>query len=63
LWMRRELLAERLLSRTGDELAFRKLTDPFRRELQLHCYRWRVLRCADLRLKPEDENHVRESRS
>jgi len=26
-------------SRAGDEEAFRQLTDPFRRELQLHCYR------------------------
>src|SRR5205807_4621124 len=26
-------------ARTGDEEAFRKLTDPYRRELQLHCYR------------------------
>jgi RNA polymerase sigma-70 factor (TIGR02960 family) len=26
-------------ARAGDELAFRELTDPFRRELQLHCYR------------------------
>jgi RNA polymerase sigma-70 factor, ECF subfamily len=23
----------------GDEVAFRELTDPYRRELQLHCYR------------------------
>jgi RNA polymerase sigma factor (sigma-70 family) len=39
--MRSELMAERLLSRAraGDELAFRELTDPFRRELQLDCYR------------------------
>jgi len=27
------------LARAGDEDAFRGLTDPFRRELQLHCYR------------------------
>jgi RNA polymerase sigma-70 factor (TIGR02960 family) len=26
-------------ARAGDERAFRELTDPFRRELQLHCYR------------------------
>src|SRR5712692_10481760 len=26
-------------ARTGDEEAFRELTDPYRRELQLHCYR------------------------
>jgi len=26
-------------ARTGDEAAFRELTDPYRRELQLHCYR------------------------
>lgn len=26
-------------ARAGDELAFRELTDPYRRELQLHCYR------------------------
>ena len=34
-------MSERLLSRArdGDELAFRELTDPFRRELELHCYR------------------------
>jgi RNA polymerase sigma-70 factor (ECF subfamily) len=32
---------EKLLSRAraGDEHAFRELTDPYRRELQLHCYR------------------------
>jgi RNA polymerase sigma-70 factor (TIGR02960 family) len=27
------------LARAGDEQAFRTLTDPYRRELQLHCYR------------------------
>jgi RNA polymerase sigma-70 factor (TIGR02960 family) len=39
--MRLELMTEQLLSRAraGDELAFQELTDPFRRELQLHCYR------------------------
>src|SRR5947208_14088855 len=26
-------------AREGDEQAFRELTDPYRRELQLHCYR------------------------
>jgi RNA polymerase sigma-70 factor, ECF subfamily len=26
-------------ARSGDEAAFRELTDPYRRELQLHCYR------------------------
>ena len=32
---------ERILARAraGDEQAFRELTDPYRRELQLHCYR------------------------
>jgi RNA polymerase sigma-70 factor (TIGR02960 family) len=35
------VLTERLLARAhaGDEHAFRELTDPYRRELQLHCYR------------------------
>src|SRR6266478_3362274 len=39
--MRSEPMTERLLSsaQAGDELAFRELTDPFRRELELHCYR------------------------
>jgi DNA-directed RNA polymerase specialized sigma24 family protein len=39
--MRSELMSERLLNRArdGDELAFRELTDPFRRELELHSYR------------------------
>jgi RNA polymerase sigma-70 factor (TIGR02960 family) len=34
-------MSEGLLSdaRAGDEWAFRELTDPFRRELQVHCYR------------------------
>src|ERR1700678_3158246 len=27
------------LARAGDEQAFRELTEPYRRELQLHCYR------------------------
>ena len=36
-----ELASERLLgqARDGDELAFRELIEPSRRELQLHCYR------------------------
>src|SRR5215213_11811131 len=35
------VVTERLLdrARAGDERAFRELTDPYRRELQLHCYR------------------------
>jgi len=35
------VLTERMLARAraGDEHAFRELTDPYRRELQLHCYR------------------------
>jgi DNA-directed RNA polymerase specialized sigma24 family protein len=39
--MRSELMSELLLSRAraGDGSAFRELTDPFPRELQLHCYR------------------------
>jgi len=34
-------VSETVLTRAqrGDELAFRELTDPYRRELQLHCYR------------------------
>ena len=34
-------MIERTLARAreGDEQAFRELTDPYRRELQLHCYR------------------------
>jgi RNA polymerase sigma-70 factor (ECF subfamily) len=27
------------LARAGDETAFRELTEPYRHELQLHCYR------------------------
>src|SRR5271163_4979405 len=36
-----QCVSEELLSRatSGDERAFRELTDPLRRELQLHCYR------------------------
>jgi RNA polymerase sigma-70 factor (TIGR02960 family) len=39
--MRPEATTEELLSRArdGDEPAFQELTDPFRRELELHCYR------------------------
>jgi RNA polymerase sigma-70 factor (TIGR02960 family) len=39
--MKLELMNERLLTRAraGDAPAFRELVDPFRRELQLHCYR------------------------
>jgi RNA polymerase sigma-70 factor (ECF subfamily) len=35
------LMSERALTlaQAGDEEAFRELTDPHRRELQLHCYR------------------------
>jgi len=35
------VVTERMLARAraGDEHAFRELTDPYRRELQLHCYR------------------------
>jgi RNA polymerase sigma-70 factor (ECF subfamily) len=35
------VVSERLVARAadGDEAAFRELTDPHRRELQLHCYR------------------------
>src|SRR5919106_6413058 len=35
------VLTDRTLARAraGDEQAFRSLTDPYRRELQLHCYR------------------------
>jgi RNA polymerase sigma-70 factor (TIGR02960 family) len=39
--MKLEPVTDQLLrrARAGDDLAFRELTDPFRRELQLHCYR------------------------
>jgi RNA polymerase sigma-70 factor (TIGR02960 family) len=39
--MKLDLMTEQLLSRAraGDQPAFQELTDPFRRELQLHCYR------------------------
>jgi RNA polymerase sigma-70 factor (ECF subfamily) len=39
--MRGFVASERLLMRAtqGDEEAFRQLTDPYRRELQIHCYR------------------------
>ena len=39
--MQGDALAEAVLARAraGDEEAFRALTDPHRRELQLHCYR------------------------
>src|SRR5436305_2076451 len=30
----------RARARAGDEQAFRELVDPYRRELQLHCYRF-----------------------
>ena len=34
-------MSEQVLARAraGDEAAFRVLTDPYRRELQVHCYR------------------------
>ena len=34
--MSTELIAR---ARAGDGQAFRQLTDPYRRELQVHCYR------------------------
>jgi DNA-directed RNA polymerase specialized sigma24 family protein len=39
--VRRDALAEATLARAraGDEEAFRELTEPYRRELQVHCYR------------------------
>ena len=39
--MRGDALGEAVLARAraGDENAFRELTEPHRRELQLHCYR------------------------
>jgi RNA polymerase sigma-70 factor (ECF subfamily) len=37
MWTVDESLIDR--ARAGDEAAFRDLTDPYRRELQLHCYR------------------------
>jgi RNA polymerase sigma factor (sigma-70 family) len=39
--MSMERVTERLLSdaHSGHEAAFREFTDPFRRDLELHCYR------------------------